>query len=558
MKTKIKLTIILCFCWFAGFSQIIDANTAYQKALEFFEFKTNYEKSVSTHSYRVNHISENDTTFIYVVDIDNVGWALVSAVDNAGPYFAYSLHSFVDLNDMPPAAEMWFDYYKNIARHCMHNTQDMRFFQEEFMSKINEKSVSQGSFFLIQTTWHQRDPFNMYVETSDDCSGSYNNRCAAGCVAIAMAQIMRYWVHPLKIYDWCNMPEHLNFHEGTPNQRHAVAELTSDIAENVNTKFCNNNCSSSAWSTSAESSFKNDFNYNEHLDLKFNMYYTNSSWKEMLRQELNNHIPIYYAGCESTFKDCHAFICDGYDFDNDSQFHFNFGWGAGSNTFFTIFDDDLGEIIDFTSWQHAIFNLTPSIDETCNTQLIVHEYFRHDSDSMETYWNPIDGTIKTAFPPNNVIIRPEENVSYRAYNEIILNDGFTTDHGSNFIASIVPCPLGCKFDPIYIRMEDKQTLALIMSDEVDLLNNAPEINTKAAIDLNTDIIIYPNPFSAKLTIQHKNKNILLIELINMEGKIVYRKTHFEETINLGFLETGLYLLKLHTCSDVIITKIIKQ
>ena len=129
MKTKLHLTVTLCLCWLTGFTQVIDANTAYQKAIELFEFKTNYEKDVSAYAYSINYVTQNDTTFIYVIDIDNVGWALVSATENAGPYFAYSMHSTIDLNEMPPATEMWLDYYKSISRHCMRNPHDMRFYQ---------------------------------------------------------------------------------------------------------------------------------------------------------------------------------------------------------------------------------------------------------------------------------------------------------------------------------------------------------------------------------------------------------------------------------------------
>ena len=49
---------------------------------------------------------------------------------------------------------------------------------------------------LLSTKWHQNSPFNAKCP----------NQSKAGCVAIAMAQIMKFHEHP-KTYNWNNMPD---------------------------------------------------------------------------------------------------------------------------------------------------------------------------------------------------------------------------------------------------------------------------------------------------------------------------------------------------------------
>ncbi len=77
----------------------------------------------------------------------------------------------------------------------------------------------------LTTAWGQDRPndtpweaaFNYYVETTDNScqGGDMGHKCPTGCVATAMAQIMRYWNYPVfrygheLQYDWCNMPDSL-------------------------------------------------------------------------------------------------------------------------------------------------------------------------------------------------------------------------------------------------------------------------------------------------------------------------------------------------------------
>jgi hypothetical protein len=100
----------------------------------------------------------------------------------------------------------------------------------------------------------ERHAYNYYVsETSNNCDGK--GYCPAGCVAVAMAQILYYWKHPmnkglLTHYDWCNMHDELNYRHNPDyeTERNAIAKLIDDCGKEAGMNYCiANRCASFAW-----------------------------------------------------------------------------------------------------------------------------------------------------------------------------------------------------------------------------------------------------------------------------------------------------------------------
>lgn len=78
---------------------------------------------------------------------------------------------------------------------------------------------------FLSTTWNQRCGFNddmPYKSCANACD--LNERAFAGCVPIAMAQVMRYNEYP-NSYNWSNM----DLHGGTPT----TASFIRDIADHI-------------------------------------------------------------------------------------------------------------------------------------------------------------------------------------------------------------------------------------------------------------------------------------------------------------------------------------
>ena len=75
-----------------------------------------------------------------------------------------------------------------------------------------------------------------------------------------------------------------------------------------------------------------------------------------------------------------------------------------------------------------------------------------------------------------------------------------------------------------------------------------------------DILIFPNPFSNKITIRSiNNENIINIKAQDLAGKMWINDNCLgpEITFELNELPSGLYLTEIRTESDVIRKKIIK-
>lgn len=195
---------------------------------------------------------------------------------------------------------------------------------------------------LMTTKWNQ--------------SPYYNALCPAnsvtGCVATAMAQIMKYWNYPAKgtgfhsynhptygtlsanfggtTYQWSSMPNTVN------SANNAVATLMYHCGVSVNMDYSPQSSGAYVIQDSptpqacSEYALKTYFGYRSTLQGVQRNNYNQTQWINLLKIELNAGRPVLYAGFGSGGG--HAFVCDGYD--NNNFFHFNWGWGGSSDGYF--------------------------------------------------------------------------------------------------------------------------------------------------------------------------------------------------------------------------------
>lgn len=115
-------------------------------------------------------------------------------------------------------------------------------FQKQFFKQEAEKResiVKTNSDFLLTTRWNQGAPYNkfcpnMSCTTGDDdgtqCPSNGSGNAVAGCVPLAVAQVMRWWELPKNTYDWANMPDTLSCDSPT-SEIDAVAKLVRDAGK---------------------------------------------------------------------------------------------------------------------------------------------------------------------------------------------------------------------------------------------------------------------------------------------------------------------------------------
>ncbi len=289
--------------------------------------------------------------FYYVFNAGAQGFVIVAGDDNVVPVLGYSDQGAFDPDNIPDNARKWLESYKNQIRYTItHNLQAGPEIQQAWARYQNggtpdHPGKTTAVSPLVQTKWNQAPHENV------SCPGG----SVTGCVATAMAQIMKFWSYPATgagfhsynhqsygtlsanfgatTYNWSAMPNTIN-----GSNRNEVAKLMYHCGVSVEMNYSPSASgafvinSMSPIQHCAEYALKTYFRYKSSLQGVDRYYYTKSQWISMLKTELNAGRPVLYAGFGSGGG--HAFVCDGYD--NNSYFHFNWGWGGAYDGYFAV------------------------------------------------------------------------------------------------------------------------------------------------------------------------------------------------------------------------------
>lgn len=272
------------------------------------------------------------------------GFVVMAADDCVQPILGYSLTGKFMTEGMPENLKWWLHGYSGQIQEAIESkTKSSPSITKQWNDLIAGKSNSATSEVvvepLIQTKWNQESPYNSYCPKGT----------VTGCVATAMAQVMKYWNYPTQgqgshaytpenhpeygeqsanfgetTYDWANMTNTYGS-SSTDIQKKAVATLMYHCGVAVDMNYGpSSEGGSGAYSEIVPSAWVNYFKYAQSASKISRDAYTDSQWIAFLKNELNESRPLYYSG--SNTNSGHAFVCDGYRSDN--YFHFNWGWGG--------------------------------------------------------------------------------------------------------------------------------------------------------------------------------------------------------------------------------------
>jgi len=316
------------------------------------EINSNLELVYSEISKGSTTFSKDENTFFYVFNINSKGFVIVAGDDNVTPILGYSNEGIFNPNNIPQNTKKWFEEYKNQIRYVIDNeieaTEEIK---REWLTLLNDKTNSLGEKSsvspLMQTKWNQSPYYNALCP-----SGT-----VTGCVATAMAQIMKYWNYPetgsgfhsynhqsygtlsanfgSTTYQWSSMPNSVN------SSNNAVATLMYQVGVSVDMNYGTASTGGSgAYVISDQSpvqhcseyALKTYFGYKNTLKGVQRINYNQTQWLNLLKIELDNSRPILYAGFGTGGG--HCFVADGYD--NNDFIHFNWGWGGAYDGYFQI------------------------------------------------------------------------------------------------------------------------------------------------------------------------------------------------------------------------------
>ncbi len=344
MRRFIAAVLCVTGCW-GLYAKPRTFQDAQQIATEF-TGNTGITRKSTTTSVELAYTKNGSSQPLYYVFNRGTGFVIVSADDRATEILGYSDAGAFCMDSLPDNFRSWLGVYDT-------ELEALSVAPEVSVSstKSTTQTRSTGSSLsplLGSILWDQGDPYNALCPTYGN-----NQQSAVGCVATAMAQIMRYhrWpekgtgttesyttgTHNINIrsvnlanttYDWSNMtPVYTS--SSTRTEKNAVATLMYHCGITVEMDYSE---SSGAYTYKVPNALTTYFSYNRNMDMLSRDYYTKAEWDSIIRNELDNGRPVYYSGYSTTGG--HAFVCDGYD--ADGLFHFNWGWSGLSNGYFAL------------------------------------------------------------------------------------------------------------------------------------------------------------------------------------------------------------------------------
>lgn len=284
---------------------------------------------------------------LYIFLFKSGGFVLVSADDAAIPVPGFSGDSPFDKENYPENVRYWYESYSEQIKYIIDEGLDNSETLSEWNNIINDKwTSSKGEKgMLCSTEWDQ----GCYYNEQCPADGTAINSCGhtyTGCVATAMAQIMKYWNYPATgtgshsythptygtltanfgttTYNWGNMPNSVT------SSNSSVAKLLFHCGVAVDMNYGVNG--SGTYSSLVPDALINYFGYKNIAEVKFMADFSSANWINLLKAEIDASHPVYYSGVSGNYG--HAFVCDGYN--TSDQFHFNWGWSGYYNGYYTI------------------------------------------------------------------------------------------------------------------------------------------------------------------------------------------------------------------------------
>ena len=324
-----------------------------------------------------------DANDYYAFNLTGGGFIIIAGEDRAAQVLGYSDKGQFDIKHLPYGLQGLLNGFKQEIEYLQTYEGD------DLIPAPQSFNAGSGVDPLIKTTWGQEDPYDL------QCPVYQGLYCAVGCIATAMAQVMKYWQYPescgsLSRY-YCNkirqyvpaLPAttfdyslmlnsycHWDWNTSeliqdtyTDAQAQEVAKISRYCGQSVNMGYHPDG--SGATTSNQRDAMVNTFGYRSSAQYVqksgWSSSYTTAQWEAMMKTELDAGRPILYAGNDSGGGSGHAFICDGYN--SDGLFHYNFGWYGTCDGWYVSTALDMvhrsGEECHFNSGHEMVIGVQP-------------------------------------------------------------------------------------------------------------------------------------------------------------------------------------------------------
>jgi len=400
---KIILTLVLIFSTLYGsnFDSIVKNFISYQG------------KSQTIKSKQI--LSKESVEVATLYNLQPNGYILVPVLKLSSPIKAYSFKS--NFENLPKAYKDFligelYEYSKAktpLARPLSPNSsivESWDFLENYTADKRALKSYVPNTF-LLSTSWDQDYPYNKAFPKVG------NEYTVAGCVQVAMAQIMNYYKYPQKgfgsnsykasiyqnyngspsynttlkavfnkAYNWSIIPDTIN----SQTKEYQIDELSSlmfDLAILNHAKMAVD----STGATLNIQGLIEHFGYSNTIQTVSTLSTSRSDFFNTIKSQIDNSLPTLLS------LPGHMVVADGYASDTTGNYiHLNMGWGGSANDFYNLDTSIVAEGYKFTTNSlDLIYNIKPCSNEAgdCYTNLESTDKISYDQ-LIGTFSNQID------------------------------------------------------------------------------------------------------------------------------------------------------------------------
>lgn len=342
--------------------------------------------------------NETGEPLYHVVALEPSGFVVVAAEDLVEPIIAFSSRGRFDPSPGNPlAALVSRDLPGRVAQaRGLSGSNPVGGFLHartkwQRLSVSSEAAIPAGSASVsdvrvapfVQSRWNQQTSangkacYNYYVPPNAYGSAA-NYPC--GCVATAVAQLMRYYQYPTAAvgtgsytisfngtnqsvsllggdgaggpYDWADMVPVAS--SPTLVQCQAIGALTHDIGAAVNMQYASGGSAASL--STAKRQLLSTFKYTGGID-GYNYSWTTigTGLTNMINPNLDARMPVVL-GIEGSAGG-HAVVCDGYGFSLSTLYHhLNLGWGGNSDAWYALPLVNTSAYV-FTNFNECLYNI---------------------------------------------------------------------------------------------------------------------------------------------------------------------------------------------------------
>ena len=353
MKAKL-LIVALLLCRFSAFAEPITIEQAKQKAKTFLTQPDGRRKvHAQGESMQLTTVMEDPNFYVFNVGTNN-GYVIVSGSDRTQAILGYTDTGTINVKNMPDPMKHWLKELSVAVSTIDKGKKQVRE-KAPKASTSTKKTITKNVVpMLVTTKWNQGNPYNLECPEYKSKNGS-KGRCATGCVATAMAQILGYWripktpvpeipsykynyegtsytldALPSVTFDWTNITDTYNSYSSTASKK-AISQLMRYVGQSVKMGY---GPSSGAGVGHIPPAFVKYFGFDPNLSYETHDSYTYQEWEDLIYSELAAGRPMVMNATTSEGGGGHEFVIDGYD--GNGYYHINWGWGGMDDGYFLL------------------------------------------------------------------------------------------------------------------------------------------------------------------------------------------------------------------------------